>query len=329
MTHLFPRPSFPVLSILACAALASPALAGSQEEMSQAMNLLLRAADNNSGVGLTASDCASLHELASGVGSAQTRFSRQAAELFAHACARKGDANKATEDDPNSEPNNAPVSDADALWDGEALCPVGHERILECEHNGKNGRGMFVYSGSDSPVNSPTLVCAQFEATFRSLFEFGQEIDSRCVVTEFDWRYEAQRSDVYGMKTWLESEVSRAPLGIPAALKDQCQKVFSDALYCTPTVIILPEKDPSSLSICQLKTFDHVFGFGPFLHIGSSNSSWTCKSKSLLIPNRDERLSVEELSCVPDDLGQLMNPYCRFPYMPVAREPVRTFIPQD
>lgn len=295
-------------------ALASP-------DLDNSMNVMLRAADNNGGQGLSRDDCQQLKELSSeSVSSELKRFNKVASEIVSTHCHRGAE-------DDSTQPQAAQPPVKVDLWDGKSRCLMDSQRVLQCEHNGASGRGLFVYSGSESYTNSPSLVCAHFAATGRSPFELYQEVDHRCVLTEFDWRYESSRSDVQGMKTWLKTEVAHSNLQIPASLAEQCQRVFPDALYCTPTLIVLRERNPDEVSICGLKTRAQLLGLLPLLRISSLNSRWACESKSLLSPDSDQRLSVEERSCVPDHLGRLMNNYCRLPYMPVARHPVRTFIP--
>lgn len=288
--------------------------------LSDSMNLLLRAADNNVGNGLSLDDCRQLDELRTDAARpAHDRFKNVADRFWKKLC------------DDASEDGTAVQVDASPkdvqIWDGQPLCRTGDERILHCSHNSVTGRGLFVYSGSDTTQNSPTLVCAHFSASSRSPFDYLQETGSRCVVTEFDWRYESLRSDVRGVYNWQSSPIGSAALQIPALLTEQCSKVFSDAAYCTPTLIVLREKEETSISTCALRTHDQRFGVGPFLRINSSNSRWHCERKSLLVPNKDERLSVEERSCIPDEFGRIKNDYCRLPYLPVVRRPVRTYLP--
>jgi hypothetical protein len=295
----------------------SPAFASGQ--LTDALNLMLQLSDKDREFGLSHDDCRRLNEFAVRAKDVEelARFVKQASLLLKRC-------ESGHEDDQAA---SLPAKVDDATWDGNPHCGGAGQRVLHCEHNPVTGRGLFVFSGSETPENSPTLVCAHFEATSRSPFDYLQEVGSRCVVTEFDWRYEGLRSDVFGLKSWLKSPVGRAALRIPAALRDQCTQVFADSVYCTPTLVILPERDPNQVTICSLETKDHSFGLGPVLHINSLNSRWTCTSKLLLIPNRDERLSVAERNCVPDHLGRLMNDYCKLPYMPVSRSPVRTYIP--
>jgi len=289
--------------------------------LTDALNLMLRLSDENANQGITQDDCQQLADFLSEAerDTNLSRFAPQAQKIFKNKCGAS------VEGDPL---NSAPAAATDSAWDGVPQCGSQGGRVLFCEHNPKTGRGLFALGGTANPENSPTLVCAHFEASSRSPFDYLQEVTNRCVVTEFDWRYEGSRSDVLGMKTWLKSPVGSAALRMPAALRDQCSQVFPDAWYCTPTMIVLPEQDISRVTVCGLETRAQRFGFGPILHIGSANSRWTCESKNLMIPDKDERLSVEERSCVPDHLGRLMNDYCRLPYMPVLRSPVRTYIPQ-
>lgn len=310
--------SFFAFSVCVLSICMAPRAHGAQQ-LSEMMNLFLRVADDNGGSGITAEDCRRLEEIAEDLLDTQSRFRVMAKDLLEARCL------KTVEDDHQQKSTDN--SAGNAIWDGQPMCRDQNPRVLACEHNPSTGRGLFVLSGSDSPLNSPSLVCAHFEGVLRSPFDVSQEVDSRCVLTEYDWRYEGSRSDVQGMTTWVKSPARVSSLQIPMLLREQCQKVFADAYYCTPTLIILPERDPNNVSVCGLKTRDQVFGFGPILRIASSNSRWECESKSLLIPDKDVRLSVEERSCIPDHLGQLMSDNCRLPYMPVARKPLRIYIP--
>ncbi|MEN9529465.1 MAG: hypothetical protein RI932_1338 [Pseudomonadota bacterium] len=285
------------------------------------LDLFLRAADNSTGNVLSGEDCSALQGLLESRDSESKRWQKRAEDFHQAHCRAQGENTRSSSSSPN-------LSDkgADAIWDGSALCNSADERLIHCEHRGENGRGLLVYAGRNSWDNSPTLVCAHYEATYRSPFEHEQQVASRCVVTEFDWRYEGLRSDVYGVKNWLYQKTLHSPLQIPAALKSQCSEVFPDAIYCTPTLIVFPESDPNRVSTCQLNTNDRILGLGAILRVGSWNSRWVCESKSLIEPDKDARLSVEERQCVPDHLGQQKTPYCRFPYMPVARRPIRTYL---
>ncbi|MBM3383165.1 MAG: hypothetical protein FJY29_12110 [Betaproteobacteria bacterium] len=285
------------------------------------LDLFLRASENSQGESLMSEDCLALRSLTEVQSTESVRWRKRAQTFFQARCAEQLTGKMGFEDAPALSDKSA-----DAIWDGTALCSAGDQRLIRCEHRGENGRGLLVYAGRDSWDNSPTLVCAHVEATYRSPFEHEQQVAARCVVTEFDWRYEGLRSDVYGVINWLLQKAPHAPLQIPAALKSQCTEVFPDAIYCTPTLIVFPETDPTRVGICQLNTHDRVLGLGAILKIGSWNSHWVCESKSLIVPDMDSRLSVEERQCVPDHLGQHKTPYCRFPYMPVARKPVRTYI---
>jgi hypothetical protein len=298
---------------------ASDLIAG---EINHDLNLILRASDNNAGRGLSKEDCGRLGVLATTSDSVTgIRFKGIAQKFFAKSC---------TQTPVGLLYSSALEGPADpiVLWDGVPICQTGNSQILSCQHNAKTGRGLFIYSASDSPERASTLVCAHFEATSKNPIEFLQEVDSRCVVTELDWRYEFVRSDVQGVNTWVSSPIGQTALQMPSFLREQCRDSFSDAVYCTPTLIALPEKDSSHLTLCSLRTQDYRFGLGPILTIASSNSRWECQSKSLIVPDKDRRLSVEERACVPDQIGQLMNVYCRLPYVPVARHPLRVFIPQ-
>jgi hypothetical protein len=285
------------------------------------LDLFLRASDISSGNVLNLDDCLALRLMSESRDADPNRWQKRAQAFYQAHCGEKGEKSGSAADSPTLVDKSA-----DAIWDGTALCNTADSRLIHCEHRGENGRGLLVYAGRDSLENSPTLVCAHFEATYRSPFEHEQQIAARCVVTEFDWRYEGLRSDVYGVKNWLQQKTAHSPLQIPGALKSQCTEVFPDAIYCTPTLIVFPESDPTRVSTCQLSTHDRVLGLGAVLRVGSWNSRWVCESRSLITPDKDTRLSIEERACVPDHLGQHKTSYCRFPYMPVARKPLRTYI---
>ncbi len=322
MNSALPGYAKATISILISAGVLPVAMAS--QDVSSALNLFLRAAQSNSGQRMSDSDCSELRAIAENSDTNFSRFKKEAESFLQVRCGNERRGSLAYEDSIPPQAANPDLQDT--VWDGTALCQTADERVLHCEHRGENGRGMFVYAGQSLLENSPSLVCAHFEATYRSPFELEQQVAARCVVTEFDWRYEAQRSDALGIKNWLASRVNHSPLQIPDALKKQCAAVFPDALYCTPTLIVFPESDSTRVGVCQLKTYDRVFGLGALLRIGSWNSRWECESKSTLLPDKDDRLSVEERSCVPDHLGRQMTPFCRFPYMPVARKPLRTYI---
>lgn len=286
-----------------------------ETSLESSLNLVLRTADNNAGGGVTRDDCLSLQRLSK----QQGRFQILSERILSQRCAPISE-NGQKQNDTSQKVTDLP-------WDGKPFCKKDSSRMLECDFNSATGRGLLVLGSSDSPENSPSLICAHFAATSRSPLEYLREINARCIRAEYDWRYENTRSDIRGMLAWVNSPVGHAPITIPASLIDQCQTTFSDAFYCTPTLIVLPELKPSSLTTCALQTMDYALGLGPILRVSSLNSAWKCESKSLLTTDVDQRLSVEERSCVPDDLGRLMNHYCRLPYMPITREPWRTYVP--
>lgn len=319
----YPRLKNSILIAASLHLMPTPALGMADERASEFLNLFLRATDGSSSGALSKEECGRLVEFSLMKSGEIARFQMVASQLFMQRCGEEVRSRR-QEDGSLQHQDRNPVSGD--VWDGIAVCAQGNEQILQCEHRASNGRGIFVYAGRATPENSPTLVCVHFEATYRRPFEREQLVDARCVVTEFDWRYEALRSDVSGIGNWMTKPVNHSPVQIPAALKEQCSQVFPDALYCTPTLIVFPETSGRSVGICHLKTHDSILGLGSLLKIGSWNSRWKCESKNLDIPDRDLRLSVEERSCVPDHLGQQRSPFCRFPYLPVARRPLRTFL---
>jgi hypothetical protein len=303
--------------------MSQPVLAS--ELSATALNALLASESLSEGEILAESDCNALASVLQDKQPDSYRFKEVVSEAFDLRCKNKDQENdKAQGQDDASD--SVDRSQKFQIWDGAAQCRSGDERIQVCEHGSANGRGLFVYASSRSLENRPSLVCAHFESNYRNPFEHEQVIDGRCVVTEFDWRYESARSDVYGIRNWLKSEVNHSALEIPAALKAQCSQIFPDALYCTPTLIIFPESEESRVGVCRLRTHDRVLGLGAILRVGRWNSQWDCQSVSMLVPDKDSRLSSAERECVPDHLGQLKTPFCRLPYMPVARRPVRTYM---
>lgn len=301
----------------------APILAHASEVSTAALNAILSAESIGPNEILAPAECDVLSSILIDKRSESERFKKVAKAAFELRCVSQ----EKERDDSKKDASDSPdPSKKFQVWDGSAVCRSSDERIQVCEHGSENGRGLFVYSSSRSLEIRPTLVCAHFESNFRNPFEHEQLVDGRCVVTEFDWRYESGRSDVYGIKNWLKSDVNHASLEIPAALKTQCSAVFPDAIYCTPTFIVFPEAEESSVGVCRLKTNDRVLGFGAFLRIGRWNSQWECDRVSMLVPDKDSRLSIAERECVPDHLGQLKTPFCRMPYLPVARKPIRTYL---
>lgn len=288
-----------------------------------AMNALLAAASLPVGEGMTHDDCDVLREIVNDTRLDSRRYKEAAREIVEMRCSAQ---NRENDKAQGASDDTVDQTQSFQIWDGTALCRKSDERIQVCEHGAANGRGLFVYSSSRSLENRPSLVCAHFESNYRNPFEQEQVVDGRCVVTEFDWRYESARSDVYGIKNWLKAGVNHTALEVPAALKAQCSQVFPDAIYCTPTFIVFPESDETRVGICRLRTHDSVLGLGAILRIGRWNSQWECQSISMAVPDRDTRLSTAERQCVPDHLGQLQTPFCRLPYLPVLRRPVRTYM---
>jgi hypothetical protein len=160
-------------------------------------------------------------------------------------------------------------------------------------------------------------VCAFTGATGEWLFESDYVISSKCVVSELDWRSPGGRPDVRGVFQWLDEPGTRKPAKLPFALGEQCQTTFSDAAFCSPTLVVMPTQNPDVYDACGLQT--HLKGFNPIVvNIVRGQSRWVCETKDLRVVNKQERLSVHEWDCVPNLRGNISS-MCKLPYLPTTK----------
>ena len=160
-------------------------------------------------------------------------------------------------------------------------------------------------------------------------FSSGYAITSRCLVSSADWRAYASnvgpdlsaRSDVQGLLTWMYQDSYMAPMAMPGSLYSQCRDAFSDSLFCSPSLIVLPTQVPEQVDVCKLDSRRSALNLG-IIKISSGSSKWTCTRTDLRLQERDEILSTQEENCVPNMLGQV-DPQCDLPYIPRAQQPIR------
>ena len=126
------------------------------------------------------------------------------------------------------------------------------------------------------------------------------------------------RSDIKGLFYWIDKKTKYDPVKIPQPLMTQCNEVFKDAYFCTPTLIVLPTIEEDVVDICQMKTKNTDIRV-PFLRVAKANSKWDCQSTDMKEPTFKEKLDKKEHLCVPRDSGNIKKS-CLLPYIPNDQE---------
>ncbi len=113
---------------------------------------------------------------------------------------------------------------------------------------------------------------------------------------------------------------------IPFALAEQCLTTFTDAAFCSPTLVVMPTQNPDVFDACGLQTNLHDFN-AIVARIAHGTSRWVCESKDLRVVDKQNRLSMREWDCVPNMWGNI-SAGCKLPYLPTTQH-VRTRNTQD
>lgn len=215
------------------------------------------------------------------------------------------------------------------VWQGQPVCAKNARHTYRCGYDHSRGRGMLIYERPTAPVLESFLVCAQSAGQSSGLFASGYSITSNCVVSTLDWFAYTNlhpgvdvRSDVRGVLKWEQGRTITHPIQLPKFLADQCATAFSEAVYCSPTLMVLPTIDANVVDVCGLQSSRAAFGLN-FIQISSASSRWRCDRFDLRRQTPDNNpISIREGACVPDREGQI-HPTCDLPFLPRQQYPIR------
>lgn len=246
-----------------------------------------------------------------------------------------------TANNPN---NNIP------RWKRQPNCQA-HDKTFRCRYNHSSGRGLFILrqptftweKRNSYPTPWPQyLVCAQ-GAYLKSFGAIGHRVEvlHSCRIStvlfdqylktlehsqspdiiapnELDMVPIDLRSDVMGLIRWTLSPGRGKALAIPNELGEQCQGIFSDAYYCSPTLIVLPTYKGDKVDVCTMKADIKRFTFivASFSRV---ESQWFCQRMDIGKPIIDEDHHEHKTHCIPHLNGEIHSS-CILPYIPVRQE---------
>lgn len=202
-------------------------------------------------------------------------------------------------------------------WKSEPLCDQDDPKTTFCKYNHDTGKGLFILKEKypSQPTNS--IVCAQ--ATSESNFDVKllanghYKIQGKCIVSSKD--FNRNTPDVAGLFNWLSEDLRGKPVQMPKEMYSQCHRVFKNAKYCTPTLIVTQTEKKNIFEACSLTTKRYLNAF-LFFRVSGGNSSWKCDLLDITKPEKEPRvLSVYERECTSDRWGN-PNPNCALPYIP-------------
>jgi hypothetical protein len=228
------------------------------------------------------------------------------------------------------ENNDDPLVQMNPLvWQEQPSCVNSPRYVYRCSYNHERGRGLLIYERPTPPAVQHYLVCAQSAGESRGLFSSGYSITSKCIVSSLNWHVYAKRdlsmptrTDVKGVFNWERGRSMTRPIQLPRFLAEQCRSAFSEAIYCSPTLMVLPTLDPDVIDVCGLQTNREAFGVA-FIQVSSASSRWSCQRKDLRVQTPyNDHLNTRDSECVPDWKGEV-HPSCDLPYLPPQQNPIR------
>lgn len=171
-----------------------------------------------------------------------------------------------------------------SVWSSDPTCRGGDAGIRVCRYNHETGRGLFVYR-KDKDDGANYLVCSMSANSRHDILSASDAITSRCRVSSFPWdRFlpvdEGTRRDARAVLTWPDQDARGTPIEMPLPLQKQCELAFADALFCAPTLIVLPAGFRRFVDVCSLFSKRKSFGL-PFIRFRDSSSEWKCARMDL------------------------------------------------
>lgn len=220
-------------------------------------------------------------------------------------------------DDKSELPKEIPATQ----WEAQPECKKGDRFLHRCQFNHKRGRGLFIYQQPGVYSFPNFLVCALSAGQSSGPFSSGYSITSRCEVSSLDWlgyvNLDPQirtRTDVRGFLTWSEQSGTMSPIKLPQVMAAQCAAAFPESIFCAPSLIVLPTKNPHHVDVCALHSHRSAFSLF-FISISSRSSRWKCQRTDISQVVRDGMLSSSEERCVPNFAADI-DPSCDLPYIP-------------
>jgi hypothetical protein len=210
-------------------------------------------------------------------------------------------------------------------WNSQPHCGISGMDSYLCNYNHDGGRGIYI-GRPKGEYNANYLVCLMHANASSSVISSQYAIESTCAVSALDWRVylgvDRIRTDVGGVLQWVDAEIFKTAIRMPAILQKQCDSGFKEANLCTPTIISLPTEQDHMINLCRLNTRRSSIGIPGLLAITSATSSWGCELMNLNVVEDKSRLTVNEDNCLPDFLSNV-DSSCVFPTIPRTEEPMR------
>ncbi len=203
------------------------------------------------------------------------------------------------------------------VWSSQPKCKERVGVIPYCEFRHTNGRGLFALSQNDKLWAPNFLVCASTAGSQQMAFGSDYLIETKCRISNVDWIAGSGRPDVQGLFYWLEQPATRTSIEIPQALAQQCDTMFPEAVFCSPTLMVLPTQKRDFVDVCSLETYLAKVDF-VVVRVSSGNSRWTCETKNLRNVDAQENLTAQEWGCVPNQFGKT-DGRCALPYIPTTQ----------
>jgi hypothetical protein len=215
-----------------------------------------------------------------------------------------------------------------SIWTSEPFCNQNSGNVLACKYSHTNERGIFILKQPNKLSFANYLVCTQSADETSGLFASGYAIKSRCELSSVHWQSYANldpsqemRSDVKGLLNWTNQTTNSRPISMPQLLADQCATAFPEALYCTPTLMVLPTKTDEKVDVCGLQTEKWALG-AVVISITSASSKWVCTQFDLSNTVTENNLSYAEAQCIPNANSEY-DSSCDLPYIPRTQEKIR------
>lgn len=207
------------------------------------------------------------------------------------------------------------------IWYDAPVCKQENSQTA-CYYNHSTGRGFFVHrlEGTDH-----YLACAHTAIFDQHFFRKKTIINTKCRISRAPFaNYIDQNKkvvvepDIKGFLLWHLEEPKLRPLLQPSVLGKQCHTAFADALYCTPTILVMPTERKEVQTVCHLKTKSrHIRA--PFVGYSKHKSKWFCKDWDMRKYKPIKKLSDSEKDCMFNEESSMPRK-CYLPHIPYFRD---------
>jgi hypothetical protein len=204
-------------------------------------------------------------------------------------------------------------------WARRASCSKTKNNI-RCTYHAATGKGLSIVRLGEEfrKYTDSYLVCAQAAYTkdLQILIKWreGYNITHKCMISKKNFakdrntRYnEIKDEETSYLFNWASKKYGSA-IATPKAMDAQCKLGFSDAHYCTPTMVILPTEHTYKKTVCSLETKARATNL-LIAKVSSTKSKWECTSYNLLN-------SYNGRSKMDDNDQNCMDKNCALPYIP-------------